>query len=70
MYITLEGEEIEVATMTKAYLISSIARYDALCTARNIHFEELRKLKLIREELKTELVFRLKRKFKVLVDNE
>jgi len=70
MYINLEGTEIEVSTMTKAFIINAIARYEALCTNRNIHFEELRKLKVTREELKTELAFRLKRKFRVLIDED
>ncbi len=68
MYINLEGQEVEVATMTKAYLISSIARYEALCIAINIELEERKKLKEVKEELKTELAFRLKRKFRVIID--
>ena len=68
MYINLEGKEIPKETMTKAFLINAIERYDALCINCNIHFTELRKLKATREELKTELTFRLKRKFRVLID--
>lgn len=70
MYINLEGKEVEKTLMTKGFLVNAIARYDALCITRNIPFEELRELKATREELKIELAFRLKRKFKVLVDTD
>jgi len=68
MYVNLEGKEIELTSMTKSFLVNAIERYNALCTARNLHFEEVRKLKETREALKVELAFRLKRKFRAITD--
>lgn len=66
MYINLEGEEVPLESMTKAFLKNAITRYKALCTSRNLHFEEVRKFKVIKEALEAELKLRSRFRFTII----
>lgn len=63
MYITLDGKELDVTTMTKAYLNNAIVYYDALCRDTKVHFQVLRRRKAIKEHLDNELKRRNRLRF-------
>lgn len=63
MYINLEYKEVDVTTMTKAYLLNAINYYEALCRDKRPHFLVQRRRKEIRDFLKAELVRRNRLRF-------
>jgi len=63
MYINLDGTEIDITTMTKAYLNNAIVYYEALCRDRRVHFQVLRRRKDIRDSLKNEVLRRQRLRF-------
>jgi len=66
MYINLDGKEIDITTMTKAYLTNAITYYEALCRDRRVHFQVLRRRKDIRDNLKAEVLRRQRLRFTCL----
>ena len=72
MYINLEGESIELSTMTRGYLVDTIRFYKALCHAHNSTYEERKERKRTRDALIKELKTRHrtghKMNFKPLID--
>jgi len=63
MYINLEGKELDVTTMTKAYLDNAIIYYEALCRDKRVHFQVQRRRKDIRDNLKAEVLRRQRLRF-------
>jgi len=63
MYINLEGQELDVALMTNAYLHSAIMYYEALCRDKRVHFQVQRRRKDIRDNLKAEVIRRQRLRF-------
>ena len=63
MYINLEGQELDVTTMTNAYLHSAITYYEALCRDRRVHFQVLRRRKDIKDNLIAEVLRRKRLRF-------
>lgn len=63
MYITLDSKELDVTTMTTAYLNNAIIYYDALCRDTKVHFQVLRRRKAIKDHLITEKIRRNRLRF-------
>ena len=55
IYVTIEGTEVELQSMTRGFLVDSLRFYKKLCKSHNMNYEERKLRKKTRDLVQIEL---------------